>query len=123
MDAFSAQHPSRILGGVEATEQATVQRLLESLTIPSDCPRVVSTLFSVRPDSTGDAAVWVWVILADREEDWTLAEVRPLTELIEGALTEGGVRAIPYVRFRTESEQILIDEQRTDPPDGRIERL
>ncbi len=102
-------------------QRDAVQKHLESMTIPPGCPRVVKALFSVGQDSSDDDAVWIWVILEDRKKDWTFRELRPLTQVFENALTAGGITAIPYVRYRTESEQRVIDELNNDPPDGRIE--
>ena len=74
-------------------------------------PEVVDVRFEVGLDSTGDEAVFVWIILSDKtpKRDFARDRLSVLEGAVRSALTEKQVYAWPYVRFRTESEQRDID--------------
>lgn len=57
-------------------------------------------------DSTGDPALYIWVLLRDDTppDEQTSDKVRPIKERIVRALREAGESRWPYVRFRTEAE-------------------
>jgi hypothetical protein len=57
-------------------------------------------------DSTGDPAVWVWVILADRAAGSLAFEVlQEMRNGVKAVLRRLKIDRYPYIRFRTESEQ------------------
>jgi hypothetical protein len=64
--------------------------------------------FAVRigRDSTGDPAVWIWVIIRDEVGGkGFFKRVPEVEQRIEAALRRAHIDLWPYIRFRTESEQ------------------
>jgi hypothetical protein len=64
--------------------------------------------FAVRigNDSTGDPAVWIWVIIKDEVGGkGFIKRVPEVEQRIETALRRARIKLWPYVHFRTESEQ------------------
>ncbi len=60
-------------------------------------------------DSTGERAVWIWVVLSDDKEDLPSEEVAEIRNSIRNALKGAGIDLWTYLRFRTESEQSKLD--------------
>jgi hypothetical protein len=57
-------------------------------------------------DSTGDPAVWVWVILADRAAGSLAFEIlQEMRTGVNAVMRRLKIDRYPYIRFRTESEQ------------------
>lgn len=85
-------------------EAKQIREALEGIKFPQF---VLNWEFELGPDSTGEPAVWVWVIVDDaagEEEGFTKAALK-LEEQIREALLAAGVARWPYVRFRTATEQ------------------
>lgn len=69
--------------------------------------------FAVRvgEDSTGDPAIWLWVIVDDRVAGRELTtKVPEVRELVRKTLAREGVDKYFYLMFRTESEQRELEE-------------
>lgn len=70
-------------------------------------PASVSDLrFETGEDSTGGAALWIWVVLKNEAamKNVFSANVRAARVLLETTVRELGVGRWPYVRFRTDAE-------------------
>jgi hypothetical protein len=70
-------------------------------------PEVLTWEFEFGRDSTGDPAVWIWVLVDDaaaNDPGFTTVSTR-LQREIQQALQRAGLDRWPYVRFRTASEQ------------------
>jgi hypothetical protein len=60
----------------------------------------------VGDDSTGEKAVWVWVIVSDEVDDEDFKKgIGEIKQGVEDALRRAGIDLYPYVRFRTMAEQ------------------
>jgi hypothetical protein len=76
---------------------------------------VAELRFETGPDSTGDPALWIWVILKDEAtatDDLLLAHARTIREAIERIVFDLHIERWPYVRFRSESELESFEKQR-----------
>ena len=91
-----------------------IQKLLDpaSLDLP-DSPRVVRIELEEGFDSTGDPALYIWVLLADDtpDEEQTWQKVREIRRIIRETLHDAQEERWPYVRFRTESEHRELTQQ------------
>lgn len=68
---------------------------------------VLELRFETGDDSSGDAGLWVWVVLDDRvadDDEELLANTSAIEQLITDAVRQLGIRRWPYVRFRTNSD-------------------
>lgn len=85
-------------------EADEIRRILMSLTFPRE---VLTWDIEFGTDSTGDPALWLWIILVDGAADGD--EFAVLTagvrEQIRRALRDARIERWPYVRFRTASEE------------------
>jgi hypothetical protein len=64
--------------------------------------------FQIGDDSTGDPAVWVWLVLDDGvnvEAAQTRARLDQLRGQIHESLRRAGITRWPYVRMQTRSDQ------------------
>lgn len=63
-------------------------------------------------DSTGDPALWIWVILTDRaaETPGFESKATAIRKLLESSARQVAPERWPYVRIRTESEQAELAE-------------
>jgi hypothetical protein len=68
---------------------------------------VLTWEFEFGRDSTGDPAVWIWIVVDDTaaNEPGFDREANLLPRQIREALRKSGIERWPYVRFRTASEQ------------------
>jgi hypothetical protein len=61
-------------------------------------------------DSSGDPALWVWVIVKDEAADSHFSEkAATIREQVVAVLEDARISRWPYVRFRTESEQNEVE--------------
>jgi hypothetical protein len=69
-------------------------------------PAIWELRFETDEDSSGDDAVWIWVVLKDdaARKDVFQTNVRSIRRLLTDAVTELGIKQWPYVHFRTDSE-------------------
>jgi hypothetical protein len=94
---------------------ADIRKLLEpaSLGLPEP-PRVVRIELEEGFDSTGDPALYIWVLLDDEttlHDEVTWQNVKQINRTIRDTLRDADEQRWPYVRFRTESEhRTLIEE-------------
>ena len=67
--------------------------------------RVTRTVVEEGEDSTGDPALFVWVLLSDdtAESDQTWDRLQPIAQRVKALLREHGESRWPYIRFQTES--------------------
>ncbi len=72
---------------------------------------VVDKRFRLDLDSTGEPAVWIWVVLSDDKTDLPFEQVAEIRDSIRSALKGAGIELLPYFRFRTESEQSKLDSK------------
>ena len=78
-------------------------------------PPVHGLIFEIGVDSTGDDAVWIWAILDDsvKKADLDYEKLEPVADIIRmairGEFTDQALDLIPYVSFRTKSEQQEIE--------------
>jgi hypothetical protein len=85
------------------TETDRIEATLSSIKWP---PFVKDREWKVDVDSTGDKALWVWVIVSDPKDieaassAWT-----SLRQTIREALSAGGIGLWPYIRVKAESER------------------
>lgn len=64
--------------------------------------------YQLSDDSTGDPAVWIWLILNDEvdvEADDTHEKLNRLRQRIREELREAGILRWPFIHVRTRSEQ------------------
>ncbi|MBX3469762.1 MAG: hypothetical protein KF878_23050 [Planctomycetes bacterium] len=97
--------------------QAVEQRVRTALArAKKRLPRhVVALRHRLDTDSSGQDAVYVWIIIDDGapEEVWAYEATSPLGDVVEQALSAAGVDLWPYVLFRAKSEQDEFDAERT----------
>jgi hypothetical protein len=88
----------------EGGEIKQVRDALEKITFPEG---VLSYEFELGDDSTGDPAVWVWVVVDERLDDTKafLPMTLEIEDKIRKALAAAGSTRWPYVLFRTAAEQ------------------
>jgi hypothetical protein len=58
-------------------------------------------------DSSGDPAVWIWLVLKDDvdiESPSVQAELSPVREAYRNAIQRAGIERWPYISVRTRSE-------------------
>ena len=75
-------------------------------------PRHVSRVVTrIGPDSTGDPAVWIWIILKDTSlaEAWARSNREELRRWAERAVRKAGIDHWAYITFRTETEQLALE--------------
>jgi len=75
-------------------------------------PRHVSRVVTrVGRDSTGDPAVWIWIILKDTSlaESWVRSNREQLRRWAEKAVRATGIEHWAYITFRTETEQQALE--------------
>lgn len=67
-------------------------------------------------DSSGDPAVWIWVIVDDEaaKRERFFEHTATVRQSIQSALRRHGVRRWPYIHFRTVSEQKDLDERKSE---------
>jgi hypothetical protein len=72
---------------------------------------VSRVLTKIGTDSTGDPAVWIWIILPDSsfEDASSSSEHKKLREWAANAVRASGVQHWPYVFFRSEAEQTELE--------------
>lgn len=90
------------------TTEAQVIRALENTekTLKRKFPRVFRSLrYVFRSNSSGDDAVFVRVVLRDREGDYRLKDVKPIADTIRAAVRATGAELFPYVRYMRESDE------------------
>jgi hypothetical protein len=70
---------------------------------------VVRVRYRIRPDTTGDPAIYFRILLTDAASQWaTLGEVtRNITNTLEAINPYETWGLIPYFNFRSESEQAM----------------
>jgi hypothetical protein len=74
-------------------------------------PKVERVRFVVGPDSTGETAIFVWVVLSDRTPEAELRHVNfqgfadEVRETIRVALRGYGITLFPFVRFLLGTEE------------------
>jgi len=96
-------------------ESDSIRRIIASVSFPPD---VLTWEFEIGADSTGDPAVWLWIIVNDALADKPnfSALTANLQEQIRREFREGQVQHWPYIRFRTASEQqALMGEAMHEP--------
>jgi len=90
------------------SEQEQIKTVLDAIDRPSFVTEIRHALDT---DSSGDPAVWVWVVLeddtADSDEFFERSEVVK-TKIVQ-SLREAQIDRWPYVRFRGQSEQAELD--------------
>lgn len=91
---------------------STLQRHLEGFNLyhalkQRAFPEIVRDFaIKIGDDSTGDPAVWVWVILAEPVEGPRIVEIlREMQTGVDAVLRRLKIDRYPYIRFRTEAEQ------------------
>jgi hypothetical protein len=62
-------------------------------------------------DSSGDPAVWVWVITKDAPESEFLKQARQIRPQVQETLQEADIGRWPYIGFRSESEQHELEAE------------
>ncbi|MBI5853574.1 MAG: hypothetical protein HZB39_21405 [Planctomycetes bacterium] len=64
-------------------------------------------LTKIGTDSTGDPAVWIWIILKDASlpRAWSFESREKLRQWAKQTVRSAGIEDLTYVSFRTESEQ------------------
>ena len=88
------------------TNAGAVDQALQGAELPE---YVLEKRFQMGVDTTGDRAVWIWVVLSDDKEDVPSEEVAQIRNSVRGALKGAGIDMWTYLRFRTESEQATLD--------------
>lgn len=73
-------------------------------------PFVVDRRVELDVDSTGETAVWIWIIVAD-DTELAADDVSSLRNALRAELRRADVELWPYVRIRTRSEQAKLDEE------------
>lgn len=93
-------------------EADEIRRILMSLTFPRE---VLTWDIEFGTDSTGDPALWLWIILEDRAADGVefAALTAGVREQIRRALRDAQIERWPYIRFRTASEEQEILQDAT----------
>jgi len=92
------------------TEMETIKQALGMASLPSyvkDCKYRLDT------DSSGDPAVWIWVIMTDTEVESPSfpSDRHSVKKSVVKLLRESGIERWPYVRFRSESEQNALSRE------------
>jgi hypothetical protein len=74
-------------------------------------PRVVEIRHELSTDSTGDPAVFVWIILDDAtsRSGWSRDHLEPIEDAVRAALADREIELWPYIRFRSFSEQRQLE--------------
>jgi hypothetical protein len=94
---------------------ADIRKLLDpSLLGLREPPRVVRIELEEGFDSTGDPALYIWVLLDDEtalDDDVTWQNVKQIDRTIRETLRGADEQRWPYVRFRTESEHRTLTEE------------
>ncbi len=79
-------------------------------------PRVVRLKHEFRLDSTGDEAIWIWIVYEDEDFDAGDPSMRRSEELLFRALLAAAEKQgfprgtfIPHILVRTRSEQDEVD--------------
>lgn len=74
-------------------------------------PRVEDVKYEQRKDSTGDEAVFIWIILDDKAfaKGAIRSQLAPIEEFAAKAVAAIDADVWPYIHFRTASEQREID--------------
>jgi hypothetical protein len=85
-------------------ESAEIRRIVMSLKFPTG---VLTWEFEIGADSTGDPALWLWIIVDDAvADDGEFPRFSAdIQDRIRRALRERRIERWPYIRFRTASEQ------------------
>ena len=78
-----------------------IERAIESRR-PSE---LVELRFNTGTDSTSDPAIWIWAFLSDEKEEDFLGRARELRRLLDGASRSIVPDLIPYISFRSVTEQ------------------
>ncbi len=76
---------------------------------------VLELRFETGEDSSGDEALWVWVVFKDEvaeNEDVLLSNVNDVREILRDAVRQLGIKRWPYVRFRTNSDLEPLEPQK-----------
>lgn len=89
------------------TNSCTVDEALKEAHLPE---YVVDKRVKLDLDSTGEQAVWIWVVLSDEKQDLPSEQAAKIRDSIRHALRHAGIELWTYVRFRTESEQSKLDK-------------
>jgi len=94
-------------------ETQQIRKALRSISFPKNV--VLTWTFEVGADSTGDPAIWIWVIVDDqaaKHEEFFTKTAREVEGEIRAALSAAGVARWPYIHFRTGSEQRALKDAR-----------
>jgi hypothetical protein len=85
-------------------ESFRIASILRQMKLPET---VVDLKHEFGIDSSGEPAVWIWVVLQDAVagRPTFFSETQEIRERIKSVLRREGVRRWPYIRFRTASEQ------------------
>ncbi|MBI3118971.1 MAG: hypothetical protein HYZ00_09820 [Candidatus Hydrogenedentes bacterium] len=92
------------------TDEAVIRSAINKADLPESVLEV-KTEFDA--DATGDPAVWLYVIVSDKEANsrkFSQSSLDILEKLRE-AVQQTGVDRWPYIRFRSESEQATLSEE------------
>jgi len=88
----------------ESSEVRSIRSALKKVRFPKG---IANLDFDLGNDSTGDPAVWIWIVVKDAAAD-VAASAETATRLsrdIRQALHKAGSDRWPYLSFRTVSEQ------------------
>ena len=97
---------------------AAALNLVEEKRWQEEWPKLARILHELDLDWSGDAAVRVWVILDDSDQnEWPREHTEQIDETIRESLRQAGVDIWPYIRFRGKAEQEALDQGTYDEDD------
>jgi hypothetical protein len=85
-------------------ESDSIRRIIVSLDLP---PEVLTFEVEIGDDSTGDPALWLWIIVDDdvaNDAEFPKLSAN-IQDRIRHALRKADIERWPYIRFRTANEQ------------------
>lgn len=86
----------------------TIQAILAGIDKSKLQVELLDWEIEIGENSTGDPAVWIWLILGDDEVNWKGEKIAKLREFVRDRIWDrGGENAPwPYIHFRAVSEKV-----------------
>ena len=94
---------------MKTSVHATTEQAIRSAKLPR---YVVDRRILIDLDSTGEEAVWIWLVIPD-EKNPTVKEMQRIFASIDAALKAAGVSMWAFVRYRGVREQRSLDRSKS----------